>query len=228
MELLSLVQWFCSGSHLWASHTHTHLVIGCPILTEHKQLWTCPLPVVAGKWRHQLPPCSSQSYFHLFFFKYNCFKKKKFMYLVGPGLSCSMRVLFQLQNVGSSSPNSDRTPGPLHWELSLSHWTTREVPSFTFSFTTFLLISDHLHISNSNDLLRLNTKSTYSKSFPQDTYLKLPFRPKCPCTMLPCCCYLVARSCPTLHNPVQSQSSVPRVWDQSVQNPTRENSCQVI
>ena len=93
-------------------------------------------------------------------------------------------------------------PGALYWELSLSHWTTREVPFFTFPFTIFSLTSGHLHISISNDLLRLNTKSTYSTSFLQDTYLRLPFRPKCPCTMLPCYCYLVAQSCLTLQDPV--------------------------
>ena len=25
-------------------------------------------------------------------------------------------------------------PGPLHWECSLSHWTIREVPTFSFYF----------------------------------------------------------------------------------------------
>ena len=109
-------------SPLGSTHTHTHLVIGCPILTEHEQHWTCPLPVVAGKWCHQLPPCSSQSYFHLFFLKYNCFKKT-FMYLVGLGLSCSMRVLFQLRDVGSSSPNSDRT-----WAPCIGSWVLATGP----------------------------------------------------------------------------------------------------
>ena len=35
-----------------------------------------------------------------------------------------------------------------------------------------------------------------------DTNLKLPFRPKCPCAMIPCCCYLVAQLCLTLCDPV--------------------------
>lgn len=51
--------------------TRTSLATGCPSLTKHEQHWTCPpsctFPVVVGKWRHHLPPCSSQSYFHLFF-----------------------------------------------------------------------------------------------------------------------------------------------------------------
>lgn len=51
--------------------TRTSLATGCPSLTKHEQHWTCPpsctFPVVVGKWCHHLPPCSSQSYFHLFF-----------------------------------------------------------------------------------------------------------------------------------------------------------------
>ena len=34
----------------------------------------------------------------------------------------------QLQHSGSSFLTRDQTPGPLHWECSLNHWTTKEVP----------------------------------------------------------------------------------------------------
>ena len=33
-----------------------------------------------------------------------------------------------LQHAGSSFLTRDQTPGPLHWECSLNHWTTKEVP----------------------------------------------------------------------------------------------------
>ena len=53
------------------------------------------------------------------------------MYLSVPGLSCDTQDLLfwcvnsYLQPVGSSSPTRDWT---LHWEQSLNHWTTSEVP----------------------------------------------------------------------------------------------------
>ena len=51
-----------------------------------------------------------------------------------PGLSYGMWDLYLwhanslLWPVGSSSLSTDRTLGPLHWELGVCHWTTREVP----------------------------------------------------------------------------------------------------
>ena len=58
-------------------------------------------------------------------------KKYLFIYWVAPGLSCGVQNL-QLRHAGSSSLTRDE-PGPLHWELSLCLWTTREVPRH-FSF----------------------------------------------------------------------------------------------
>ena len=130
----------------------------------------------------------------VFFF----FKKTKHLFIWLGQVLVAAREFFFSYSMWDLVPQPVIEPGALYWELSLSHWTTREVPFFTFPFTIFSLTSGHLHISISNDLLRLNTKSTYSTSFPQDTYLRLPFRPKCPCTMLPCYCYLVAQSCLTL------------------------------
>ena len=44
-------------------------------------------------------------------------------------------------HVGSSSPTRDRTLGLLHWECSLTHWTTREVPPmFNFDNVQFSCI----------------------------------------------------------------------------------------
>ena len=39
-------------------------------------------------------------------------------------VACS---IFYLAHVGSDS-DKELNPGPLHWENSLSHWTTRDVP----------------------------------------------------------------------------------------------------
>ena len=52
---------------------------------------------------------------------------------VAPYLSCGARDLqsqhanSQLRRVDSSPLTKDSNLGPLHWECSLSHWTTREV-----------------------------------------------------------------------------------------------------
>ena len=54
-----------------------------------------------------------------------------FFNLTTPSLSCSTWDLLQLWHVGSSSLNRDRTQAPRS-ALSLSHWTTREVPAFFF------------------------------------------------------------------------------------------------
>ena len=54
-------------------------------------------------------------------------KKKIFIYLAEPGLTCGMRDLY-LWHVGSSFLTGDQTWTPSLGVGSLSHWTTREVP----------------------------------------------------------------------------------------------------
>ena len=60
------------------------------------------------------------------------------LFMAGPGLNCSTweSFFFSLDACellvvacGVQFPNQGLKLDPLHWERSLSHWTTREVPS---------------------------------------------------------------------------------------------------
>ena len=59
-----------------------------------------------------------------------------FIYLAAPGLAacgifdCGMQTLSC--GIWELFPNQGSNPGPLHWEQSLSHWTTTEVPCLQF------------------------------------------------------------------------------------------------
>ena len=57
------------------------------------------------------------------------FSNKYFIYSAVPGLSCSTQDLWSLlQHGGSSSLTRDQTQAVLHWDRSLSQWTTRDIP----------------------------------------------------------------------------------------------------
>ena len=100
------------------------------------------------------------------YFKFNATRKMKlsasfsflkiFIYLAASGLSCNM--WFRIFGCtceplvvarGCSSRTRDQTPSPLHRECGVSHWTTREVPSFpslsevdSLNISCFIVSSD--------------------------------------------------------------------------------------
>ena len=59
------------------------------------------------------------------------FTKYLFTYLAAQEC-CGDTQDLKLWHVGSRSLTGDRTGAPLHWELSLSHWITREVLIWSF------------------------------------------------------------------------------------------------
>ena len=87
-----------------------------------------------------------------FFFKEEFFKI--FIYLAAPVLSCGTWDLrSSLQHMGSlivvcgiQFPDQGSNRGPLHWEHSLSHWTTKEN---NFLFSLFMVLLTHYPKSTS-------------------------------------------------------------------------------
>ena len=68
------------------------------------------------------------------------------LYLAVPGLSCDMSDL-ELGHVGSSSLTRVKPRPPVLGALSLSHWTTRQVPHLlSFSAWCPVLLETHLKI----------------------------------------------------------------------------------
>ena len=138
-----LVWYYIRYSRYQTHPFHSSQLASCWSSLKHRWSWTSSPGLLAESGVPYILAHPAMLMCHHSIYRITSVSSFYYIYLAVPGLICGMQNLWsslwhansQFHHVGSSFPTRDRTWVPCIGSTSLSHWTTRKVPTSVSSFS---------------------------------------------------------------------------------------------